>query len=103
MAPNYSVNDQRGWCGDPKRGAAMGRYSDHLRGDEAEQPMRLHLRRVRLSSGGYDGHGTYFGTGTPLYWVCNDEQTVDYVLRATSRDAAKLLVLDQYPNARFFR
>src|SRR5690606_26966366 len=26
-APSYSTNDPKGWCGDPRRGAAMGRPS----------------------------------------------------------------------------
>lgn len=103
MAPDYSANDQKGWCGDPKRGAAMGRYTSHLRGDLARLPRRLYLRRVYLNQGGYDAKGTYFGTGLPLYWVCNAEQTIDYVLRASDRADAKWHVLRQYPNARFFR
>lgn len=99
---DYSQNDRRGWCGDPKRGAAMGRESSHLRGDDAKQPVKLYLRRIRLS-GDYDRNGTYFGAGKPLYWVCSADQTIDYMVRAEDREDARWHVLQQYPNARFYR
>lgn len=57
---------RRGWCGDMRRGAAMGRgsYVPH-------SPVgKAHLIRVRLSSGGYAARGgAYFGHGAPLYWL----------------------------------
>lgn len=87
----YQDNDPKGWGGDPRRGAALGRSDRHLapcdwcqRGDEPfvalnrrkahRGPLdalfwcetfegKLVLRRVRLDVGGYDVNGTYFGTG----------------------------------------
>ena len=29
MRPDYTTNDPKGWCGDPARGAALGRPSYH--------------------------------------------------------------------------
>jgi hypothetical protein len=98
--PNYKTNDPRGWCGDPRRGAALGRPS--VRG-ERDFAGKLVLRRVRLDSGGYDPNGTYFGVGTPLYWFASEDGSIDDMTRADSREAAKAYVGAMYPNARFFR
>lgn len=101
MKPSYSTNDPKGWCGDPKRGAALGRPSVL---DAVEDfSGKLTLRRIRLDSGGYDPNGTYFGTGTPLFWVASDDGTIDYVLRAWPRSEAKSFVKKLFPKARFYR
>jgi len=100
-APSYKRFDPRGWGGDPKRGAAMGRPTVH--DAPKDEQVKFTLRRIRLNSGGYDPNGTYFGIGAPLYWYANDEGTVDAMLRATSRDEAKRKVLEKYPNANFYR
>jgi len=100
--PDYSKNDPRGWMGDATRGAALGRPTI----TKAPTPARLKmtLRRVRLDSGGYDSLGTYFGIDAPLYWCASNdsESSVDFMLRASSRAAAKALVRQRYPRARFF-
>ena len=97
--PDYKTHDPKGWCGDPKRGAAMGRHSYH-----AEDPTtfagRLFMRRVRLDSGGYDPNGTYFGVGNPLYWVSSEDSAVDFMLRGVDREAARADVLRKYPKAK---
>ena len=98
MKPNYKRNDPRGWCGDPSRGAALGRPSVH----SDKEGAKLYLRRIVLDSGGYDSNGTYFGTGNPLYW-CTDGDEIDFVLRASDRNSAKANVLERYPKAIFFR
>ena len=36
MPHPYENNDPRGWCGDPKRGAAFGRPATHLETPEAK-------------------------------------------------------------------
>lgn len=107
VRPNYKTNDPKGWCGDPKRGAAMGRNNRHL-SDElaAEFPGKLTLRRIDLDAGGYDSNGTYFGSGPeclPLYWYASDDGAIDCVVRANDRLEAKALALSRYPKARFFR
>jgi hypothetical protein len=99
-APSYSKRDPKGWCGDPKRGAALGRTPLH---GEADYAGKIHLQRVYLDNGGYDRNGTYFGHGAPIYWYATSDETIDGTLRATSRDLAKADILKRYPNAKFFR
>lgn len=100
-SPSYKTNDPRGWCGDPSRGAAMGRAT--IQDAPADFAGKLYLRRSYLDNGGYDCNGTYFGIGTPLYWVASEDGEIDYVLRARSRNDAKAQVLATYPKARFYR
>ena len=101
MRPSYKTNDPRGWCGDPTRGAAMGRGALHEATKDAS--VKLTLRRIRLCSGGYDPNGTYYGIGAPLYWYADDDGTIDAMTRAHNRDDAKAHIRERYPNARFFR
>lgn len=98
---DYKTNDPKGWCGDPKRGAAMGRAGIH--GDDGFDG-KLHVRRVRMSAdGAYDSNGTYFGQGSPIYWVASDDGKIDLVLRAQNREVAQAKVLLRYPDAKFYR
>lgn len=104
MSADYKRHDPRGWGGNPSRGAALGRavYQDAPK----DRPIKLYLRRVRLDSGGYDPNGTYFGHGSPLYWVSGEDaegNEVDYMLRAYDREDAKAEVRTTYPGARFYR
>lgn len=94
--PSYKAHDPKGWGGDPRRGAAMGRhdYKGTLVG-------KVTLQHIRLDSGGYDPNGTYFGIGAPLYWAASDDGAVDYVFRARNRADAKEEVLIDYPGAKF--
>lgn len=84
-----------GWCGDPQRGASMGRYSDL----DPNTDQSLMLKGVRLI-GDYDEGGAYWGGGhgTPPLWIVWDPQTSEesYV-RAWSEEEAKA----QFPNANF--
>jgi hypothetical protein len=101
--PDYKTNDPRGWCGDPSRGAALGRGSMGVppRGATSDFDGELTLRHIHIDSGGYDPNGTYFGTGEPLYWFASDDGEIDAVLRASDRDNAERLVLALYPKATF--
>ena len=96
--PDYNTNDPKGWCGDPTRGAALGRST--IQDKPKEWEGKLTLRRSYLDSGGYDKNGTYFGVGEPLYWCANEELTVDFILRADTRESARAQVLKKYPNAK---
>ncbi len=83
----------------------MGRHESHA--DDREAPVKLYLRAIRLN-GDYDRNGTYFGwvRGSTLYWVCNADQSIDFVIRVydyAGRDAAKAMVRVEYPNASFYR
>ncbi len=103
-APSYKTNDPKGWGGDPKRGAAVGRGSILDPDRELRGPFTL--RRVYLDSGGYDPNGTYFGHGSPLYWYAltnsDGETIVDAMVRAVSRDAAQVKIRQEYPAAVFY-
>ena len=101
MMPDYSTNDPKGWCGDPMRGAALGRPTIHSAPSDWDGEIRL--RRVRINSGGYDVNGTYFGIGRPLYWYASDNGLVDAVLRANDRADAREQVLRVYPKVRIRR
>jgi len=94
----YKMNDPKGWCGDPRRGAALGRPTI------LEAPStfdgKITLRRIYLNSGGYDANGTYFGFGAPLYWYANEHGDIDAMLRASNREEARAKVLAKYPKAR---
>jgi len=100
--PSYSTNDPKGWCGDPSRGAALGRATIQD-ADPEEVTGKLYLRRVRLDSGGYDPNGTYFGIGNPLYWCADADGEIDFMLRAFDREDAKEEVREVYPHAKFWR
>ena len=99
--PSYQKNDPKGWCGDPSRGAAIGRHSLHTdSGSRSKYAGRIYLKRVRLDNGGYDENGTYYGIsrGEELWWY-SDGDKIDVTTRACHRDHAKRLVLAEYPNA----
>lgn len=90
--PDYKTNDPRGWCGDPKRGAALGRPT--ILG----QPEgHIVLRRVVIDQGGYDFNGTYFGHGQYLYWYADTGGNVDAMERAEDYDEALQIVREAYP------
>ena len=105
MSPNYTTNDPKGWCGDPARGAAMGRPSIH----DAKPEGPITLRETVLDSGGYDRNGTYFGQGQALYWYADEDGNVDDVFRhpdeldgfmwEENTQAAASVVRKRYPNA----
>lgn len=99
--PDYKTNDPKGWGGDPKRGAALGRRTID-EPVEATFETPLVLRRVPLDSGGYDANGTYFGYPDNLYWVASSDGKIDRTLRANSRDEAKRKVRTWYPKAKFY-
>lgn len=99
---SYQDNDPKGWCGDLRRGAALGRHDRHA----PDFDGKLVLRRVRLDMGGYDPNGTYFGTrewGRSLYWYASADGSVDAMVDAQDRDDAKRKIQVRYPKARFFR
>ena len=105
---DYTTHDPKGWCGDPKRGAALGRPT--IKGEKTYSG-RLTLRRVYLNQGGYDPNGTYFGHGDPLYWYASEDGEIDGVVRATGRSgivpgwrgSARAQVLKLYTNAKVRR
>jgi hypothetical protein len=106
---SYRTNDPKGWCGDPARGAALGRTD--ILDVPKDKPIKLVLRRLRMSAdGAYDCNGTYWGCGDPLYWYAGEWTEsdidnvpyVDAVLRAHNRADAKRQIRVIYPMARFW-
>ena len=83
---SYDTNDPKGWCGDPSRGAALGRCT--IKGEA----KAVTVQRSFLDRGGYDRNGTYFGFGAALFWVSDENGEVDFMERAMdAEDLAKVL------------
>lgn len=80
-------------------GAPMGRRSDAYLETCAG---KFYLRHVRLDAGGYDSGGAYWGHHLQLWCVQDQDSNIVY-LRAATRKAAKALVLDDWPDATFYR
>lgn len=81
-----------------KYGAPMGRYTGpHYLTTEA----RISLVRIRINSGGYDAGGAYWGLGAPL-WYVSDCDGNGWFFRATSRDAAKIIIRADWSDAKFY-
>jgi hypothetical protein len=84
-------------------GAQMGRSYTAEYSVPEDYSGKLHIRRVRLDSGGYDKGGAYWGHDAPLWCIWGDSEDGADVLtsyrRASSRDAVKAM----FPNARFYR
>jgi hypothetical protein len=96
---SYTDNDPRGFCGDPKRGAALGRPSIHFTfSDGTPEFESLSVIRKQLDDGGYDENGTYFGIGDPLFWVSSEGGEVDYMIRAHNLNDARAQVRGRYPS-----
>ena len=96
MKPSYQQPD-RGWCGDPSRGAAMGRGSDL----PFDFKGALQIRHVPLD-GDYDPGGTYWGGPDNLYCAVSTDGRERYLRighpnGVTDIEAAKA----QFPNATF--
>ena len=90
-----------GWCGDPRRGASLGRRSDDPQG--WPDNSKLYLAMVRLDSGGYDPGGSYWGIYQRLYETKPvDHEGHSYFFRAASRNEAKQKLLDINRTFRFF-
>lgn len=89
---SYSTNDPKGWCGDPTRGAALGRPTYH---GTPEEPITV--RRSPLDRQGYDRNGTYFGSGPSLFWFSDESGEVDAMTRADDIDDALAIVRKLFP------
>ena len=92
----YKANDPKGWGGDPKRGAALGRPS---RKGDANHAGTILVREVQVSEDGYDTLGTYWGKGTPLYWYASEDGSIEGTERAPCASDALAAVAQLYPRA----
>lgn len=113
--------DPRPWLrlngGSSPRGADMGRFS--FLPFDRNAPVRFHLMRMPLDSGGYDESGAYWGHGAPMFravaanevpvpasYLNRAETRLDrpqWFTRAKSRAEAKALLVAEVPGARFYR
>jgi hypothetical protein len=84
-------------------GAQMGRRDNHA--DDQSLAIRFKLQRLYLDSGGYDWAGAYWGFGAPLFVAEGDNgiDVAELFMRASDRDHAKAIILEQYPAAKFYR
>lgn len=84
-------------------GSSMGRRDNIT---EVTFPVKFHLERVLLDSGGYDNGGAYWGNGCGwLYYAHGDgaEEVQEMFFRAHNRDDAKTQVRAAFPNCTFYR
>lgn len=110
---SYTPPQDRGYMGDPRRGASLGRPSYSGYRDKAGNWIELELTsnappmrlvRVRMSAcGAYDAGGAYWGLGDPLYYYENSTGDICGYVRGSTREAAKQAVRESHPAARFFR
>jgi hypothetical protein len=80
-------------------GAPMGRFTGAYFLDT--DAGKVYLRRVYLDNGGYDKGGAYWGHGEPLFEAM-DQDGNGSILRARSRNMAKMHILADFPDARFY-
>lgn len=91
------------------RGAPMGRIDQH-NWPASEEPAKFFLQAMPMIDGAYDKGGAYWGCGSRetgwmyrAYSADFEDGVVEIFLRANSREAAKDLVIQDYPNATFYR
>jgi hypothetical protein len=106
--PDYEKNDPRGWCGDPLRGAALGRGPNRVDPDfDGEVTvMRVAMDDEGVNAddpgcGAYDHLGTYWGHGPPLYFITSEDGEVEMMLRASDAQAAVRQARKECPAAHF--
>lgn len=84
-------------------GAYMGR--GNVVPDDHDTVRKMRLTRLRMYDYAYDSGGAYWGQGIPLYWAYGDSDTeqAECFVRGNTREEAKRLVRETFPNARFYR
>lgn len=91
---DYGTNDPLGWCGDPTRGAALGRPSI-----TGTPEGTITVRLSPLDCQGYDRNGTYFGSGMPLFWYADVGGEVDAMERASDAEDLAKVLRERFPEA----
>jgi len=79
-------------------GAPMGR-----RDITDNQEAKCHVIRMSLVDGAYDVGGAYWGMGVPLWCIASKQGDFRKIVRALTRESAKEMVLDDYPDLTFYR
>lgn len=108
--PTYKTRNPRGWCGDPRRGAAVGR-NNYFAEDPLTFSGSIWIAPVHINGDGYDRLGTYFGCSNErsIYWIANAYDTIDCVIsinreHSDNRDRtafyfAVATIRDRFPKA----
>jgi hypothetical protein len=83
-------------------GASMGRRGNT---SERQYPIKMHLNKVLLDSGGYDNGGAYWGLGSDLYrgFGEGELEIQEIFVRGDTRGHAIDEVLKVFPQATFYR
>jgi hypothetical protein len=74
--------------------------------EDPDAPVKFHLFRFHLDSGGYErGSGAYWGLGDPMWRAIGEDEDMvnEMFIRAASRHSAKEQVLEMFTKARFYR
>ena len=91
--PSYDTFNPKGWCGDPSRGAALGRPT--IEDGEPEGPITV--CETHLDRDGYDRNGTYFGHGSSLFWYADESGNLDACERAAGVARMLEILSARYP------
>jgi len=74
---------------------------------EPDLPVKFRMVALRWVSGDYDQGGAYWGNsgGTAIFhaWGDGEEFEQEMFVRAGTREAAKEMIRQQFPKARFYR
>lgn len=97
--PSPKLPEDRGWMGDPRRGASMGRASSR---PDVKPAAKVYLKKMPIDRDGYDSGGSYWGIGDPMFWA-SDDADFELFTRAKNREDAKRIVREKHPEARFYR
>jgi hypothetical protein len=85
------------------RGARMGRMS--ILPDNKEASVKLRMEKLKWSCGDYDQGGAYWGRSgyDSIYCAWLPNSNIKIFVRASNREQAKNLVIEDLPNATFFK
>jgi hypothetical protein len=61
---------------------------------------KVSVKRERINQGGYTSDGVYFGIGSPLYFMQDEDGFYDGYFRASDREEAVEIARQRYPKAK---
>ena len=68
-----------------------------------EYTGKVYIRRQRINAAGYTSDHVYFGHGSPLYYVMDEDCIWEDYIRASDREDAIAQVRERYPLAKIKR
>lgn len=90
---NPTLTKDRGYMGDPSRGASLGRISKTYPLDNTEI---LLVNKVRIDSQGYDTGGVYWGVGRSLYVVYTENHDFICYIDCKNKKEALAFTREKY-------